>query len=88
MSGSKTWYVSCEACVTRRHVRSSVSFESESEAKQFAKEALASRKAVYAGTINPHVPKRFIPAEKVDDWINEVDPASVRDHAAATSSVP
>ena len=25
----------------------------------------------YAGTLNPHEPRRFIPFEKIDEWLNE-----------------
>lgn len=76
MSNPKIWYVSSEVYLTRRHVRSSVGFESESEAKQFAKTSLAAGNAVYAGTINPYTPKRFVPPDQVLDWVNAVDPPS------------
>jgi hypothetical protein len=83
MSNPKIWYVSSEVYVTRRHVRSSLGFESESEAKQFAKLSLAAGNAVYAGTINPHTPKRFVPPEKVLDWVNEVDASSKEESFSA-----
>ena len=70
MSDSNIWYVSSETYVTRRHVRSSSAFASESQAKRFARQELAAGKAVYAGTINPHTPKCFIPPEKVQSWLD------------------
>ena len=78
MSNPTIWHVSSEVYFTRRHARSSVGFESESEAKQFAKASLAAGKAVYAGTINPYTPKRFVPPEQVLDWVNAVDLFSKR----------
>jgi hypothetical protein len=65
------WYVSFDDFTSRRRVRSVQAFKSESEAKQFAREALASGKAVYAGTINPHEPRRLIPPEQIDEWLKE-----------------
>ena len=64
----KIWYVSFDPDPKRRRSRSAQSFASESEAKQFAREALTSGKVVYAGTINP--PRRFIPPEKIEAWLN------------------
>jgi hypothetical protein len=66
----KIWYVSFDPDPKRRRFRSAQSFASESDAKQFAREALASGKVVYAGTINPHEPRRFIPPEKIEAWLN------------------
>jgi hypothetical protein len=37
-------------------------FATEIEAKQFARVKLDEGLAVYAGTINPHLPKRIIPS--------------------------
>jgi hypothetical protein len=67
----KIWYVSFDDQPSGRRLRSAQAFESESEAKQFAKDALSSGKVVYAGTLNPHEPRRFIPFEKIDEWLNE-----------------
>ena len=66
----KIWYVSCETYATRRRSRHSQSFENESDAKQFAMQAAASGKAVYAGTISPHTPKQFIPPHKLQEWLD------------------
>jgi hypothetical protein len=86
ISNPKIWYVSCETYVTRRRARHSQSFENEEDAKQFAKVAAASGKAVYAGTISPHTPKQFIPPHKLDEWLNTGELAPVREHADIATS--
>jgi len=73
MTNPKIWYVSFENPQRKRqHVRSTQAFESEEEAKHFAREALASGKFIYAGTINPHTPRRFISPDQIDEWLNAV----------------
>jgi hypothetical protein len=67
----KAWFVSFDPDPKRRRIRSAQSFASEIEAKRFAREAVSSGKVVYAGAINPHEPRRFIPPEKMDEWLNE-----------------
>jgi hypothetical protein len=83
----KIWYVSFETYRTRRHFRNSSAFESESEAKQFAREALAAGNAVYAGTINPHTPKRFVSPENMRDWVDAVEPSSKGNSASGTAMI-
>jgi hypothetical protein len=71
----KIWYVSfSSAQPKRRRVRGAQTFDSEDKAKQFARDTLASGAVIYAGTINPHAPKRFISPDKIDEWLNAVQP--------------
>jgi len=44
-------------------------FATEVEAKQFARVKLDEGLAVYAGTINPHLPKRIIPSGGIFHWL-------------------
>ena len=52
--------------------RSSQTFPREGDAKAFAR-GLISTCELTAGTINPHVPKRFIGSHEVADWLDESD---------------
>ena len=71
-----TWYVTFE--VQRRGIlpkqrspRETRTFATEDEAKLFARAKLDEGLAVFAGTINPHVPKRVIPASGIQAWLAE-----------------
>ena len=44
-------------------------FETEAEAKKFAREQLDKGIAVTAGTINPQFPKRLVPSSEISDWL-------------------
>jgi len=67
----KIWYVSfSNAQPKRRSVRGAQTFDSEVEAKQFARGILASGGVVHAGTINPHAPRRFVSPDQIDEWLN------------------
>jgi hypothetical protein len=72
-----TWYVSFEAKELthgkRAHVRLAESFQTEQEAKAFAKAKLADGPNVSAGTLNPHLPKRTISSQQLLDWLDEAD---------------
>jgi hypothetical protein len=72
--GSKgTWYVSFESKVrlTRTQTRSTEVFQTEQEAKAFARVKVAEDLIVNAGTLNPHVPKRTIASMQILGWLNE-----------------
>lgn len=69
-----TWYVTFE--VQRRGIlprlrspRETKTFATEEEAKLFARQKLDEGLAVFAGTINPHVPKRIIPSPRIQAWL-------------------
>jgi predicted chitinase len=68
-----TWYVSFEpkglAKGTRTHSRLAESFQTEQEAKAFARAKLAEALNVSAGTLNPHTPKRIVTSAQILDWL-------------------
>ena len=67
-----TWYVSFELPrEKRKHARSTETFRSELEAKNFARAKLAETQNVTAGTLNPHLPKRTIAAAQILEWLEE-----------------
>jgi hypothetical protein len=72
------WYVTFEVprsgtLVQRRNPRLTRTFETEAEAKDFARTKFDGGLIVTAGTINPHLPRRAIPSEEIPAWI-ESDP--------------
>jgi hypothetical protein len=72
-----TWYVSYELPIgsakpTRRpYSRMTVAFQTEIDAKNFAKARLVDARDVNAGTLNPHTPKRLISSTQVLEWLEE-----------------
>lgn len=78
-----TWYVTVE--VQRRGIlprqrspRETKTFATEHEAKLFARAKRDEGLSVFAGTINPHLPKRLIPSSGINAWL-----ADDQDSAAA-----
>jgi hypothetical protein len=68
------WYVTFEVprsgtLVRRRSPRSTKTFETEAEAKEFARGRYEDGLIVSAGTINPHLPRRAIPSSSIPDWL-------------------
>jgi hypothetical protein len=79
MSNRKTWFVSYRLQprpVRAGHARTSKTFGSESEAKAFARELPSAVSDVTAGTINPHVPKKFYGSADIFKWLAD-DPSGV-----------
>jgi hypothetical protein len=74
----KTWYVSFELskpkkkAATRRSPRLSETFLTEDDAKAFAYEKYNQGLIVSAGTLNPHLPRRTIPAAVIHRWIADI----------------
>ncbi|MBR1175949.1 hypothetical protein JQ617_18485 [Bradyrhizobium sp. KB893862 SZCCT0404] len=71
-----SWYVTFEVqrrgiLPKPRHPRLTKTFETESEAKSFAKEKLGQGLIVVAGTLNPHAPKQIIPSSAVSVWLTQ-----------------
>jgi hypothetical protein len=69
-----TWYVTFEVqkrglLPKRRSPRMTVTFESESDAKTFARGKLDEGLTVFAGTINPYLPRRLIPSDDIPSWL-------------------
>jgi hypothetical protein len=78
-----TWYVTFEVqqrgiLPRSRRPRETKTFVTEQEAKLFARAKLNEGLAVFAGTINPHLPRRVIPAAGINAWL-----ADEQDGAAA-----
>lgn len=78
-----TWYVTCEVgsygiLPKPRSPRVTRTFLSEAEAKNFARSKFAGGLVVFAGTINPHTPKRVIPSAIIQAWLLDggKDPSS------------
>ena len=76
MTGASTpiWYVTFE--VRKRGVlpklrspRETKTFATEAEAKTFARSKLDEGLIAYAGTINPHTPKRLVPSSQIYAWL-------------------
>jgi hypothetical protein len=68
------WYVTFEVprsgtLEKRRHPHLSRTFETEAEARDFARTKFHNGLIVTAGTINPHLPRRAIPSEEIPAWI-------------------
>ena len=71
-----TWYVTFET--SRRGVlprprspRATRTFETEKEAKDFARAKLDEGLCMHAGTINPHTPKQLIVSGNIASWLEE-----------------
>ena len=71
------WYVTFE--IRKRGLRSrkerspreTRTFATEAEAKVFARLKLENGLVVFAGTINPHLPKRLILSNSIANWLEE-----------------
>lgn len=71
-----TWYVTFESRprslrAPRRSPRETRTFATEDEAKIFARSKLDDGLIVFAGTINPHLPRRHVPSSQVHLWLSE-----------------
>ena len=70
-----SWYVTFECSrgllPKRRSPRETRTFATEGEAKVFARSRLDEGLIVFAGTINPHLPRRHIPSSHVHMWLTE-----------------
>jgi hypothetical protein len=71
-----TWYVTFEnrkrgILPKRRSPRETRTFATEDEAKVFARAKLDEAVVVFAGTINPYLPRRHIPSGQVYIWLAE-----------------
>jgi hypothetical protein len=53
----------------QRSPRETKTFVTEAEAKNFARLKLEEGLSVFAGTINPHSPKRIVPSSQIYAWL-------------------
>lgn len=70
----RLWFVTYhrpERSRSQRYLRLSETFANEFEAKAFARRLFDDGYSITAGTINPHVPKRFIGSRQAADWLDE-----------------
>ena len=90
-----TWYVTFEVprsgtVVQRRNPRLTKTFETEAEAREFARTKFDGGLIVTAGTIIPHLPRRAIPSEEIPAWLEAGQAAESRDsedaHGPTTKS--
>jgi hypothetical protein len=49
----------------------STTFETETEAKNFARAKVQEGLIVFAGTVNPHLPRRVILSQDIAAWVAE-----------------
>jgi hypothetical protein len=71
---SHSWYVTFEvpksgSLVRRRSPRLTKTFETEADAREFARTKFDEGLIVTAGTINPHIPRRAIPSADIPGWL-------------------
>lgn len=69
-----TWYVTFEVrkrgtLPKQRSPRETRTFATEAEAKAFVRAKLDEGLVVFAGTINPHVPRQLIPSPRIQAWL-------------------
>lgn len=79
-----TWYVTFEVprtgtLVQRRNPRLTKTFDTEAEARDFARTKFDDGLIVTAGTINPHLPRRAIPSEEIPAWLESCEAPEPRD---------
>jgi hypothetical protein len=73
------WYVTFEVqkrgvLPKRRSPRITKTFETETEAKDFARTRFDEGLVVYAGTINPYLPRQTITSGRIQIWLEETQP--------------
>jgi hypothetical protein len=73
---TSTWYVTFAVrkrgiLPRQRSPRETKTFATEAEAKTFARLKLEDGLIVFAGTINPHLPKRLVPSSQIFAWVAE-----------------
>ena len=74
---SPTWYVTYEIrkrgllLRKERSPRDTRTFLTETEAKTFARAKLEEGLVLFAGTLNPHSPKRVVLSRNIADWLAE-----------------
>jgi hypothetical protein len=63
----KTWTIARKRRATPRETRT---FASEAEARDFARSKFQDGLMVFAGTINPHLPKLLISTRCISNWLD------------------
>jgi hypothetical protein len=88
-----TWFVTFEipwrgTAVRARRSRSTLTFETETEAKDFARAKFDEGLVVTAGTIIPHLPRRAIASGNIPSWLEEGREQDGGDAAEGTDEQP
>jgi hypothetical protein len=88
-----TWYVTFEVpwrgtAVRGRRSRSTQTFDTETEAKDFARAKFDEGLVVTAGTIIPHLPRRAIPSGSIPSWLEVGREQDSGDAAESTDPEP
>jgi hypothetical protein len=88
-----TWYVTFEvprgSTVLRpRSPRSTRTFETETEAKNFARMKFCDGLVVTAGTIVPHLPRRAIASGSIPSWLEHGNEQENEDPDSTREQVP
>jgi len=70
----RTWYVTIDVrkdgvLPRPRNPRLTTTFDTEAEAKDFARARLREGRIVFAGTINPFVPRQHVPSSDIAAWV-------------------
>ena len=70
----KTWYVTFEVprsgtLVQRRNPRLTKTFNTEAEAREFARMKFDGGLILTAGTLNPQLPRKAIPSVEISVWL-------------------
>ena len=83
-----TWYVTFEVqkrgvLPRRRSPRATINFETETEAKDFARTKFDEGLIVYAGTINPYSPKQLVPSSDIPSWIEHAQEQDIAEQDSA-----
>jgi hypothetical protein len=84
-----TWFVTFElhkrgTLLKQRSPRATKTFETEKEAREFARVKFNDGLTVYAGTINPHKPRRTIPLSDFPAWLDDEREQQDQDSAQAS----
>jgi hypothetical protein len=71
---NQTWYVTFEVprsgtLVQRRNPRLTKTFDTEAEARAFARTKFDGGLILTAGTLNPELPRRAIPSVEIPVWL-------------------
>jgi hypothetical protein len=84
------WYVTYEVprsgtLVQRRNPRLTKTFDTEAEAREFARTKFDCGLIVTAGTIIPHLPRRAIPSEEIPAWLESGSTQDTNDREEPTT---
>jgi hypothetical protein len=84
-----TWYVTFEVrkgriLPRRRSPRLTRTFDTETEAKEFARVKFNEGLMVYAGTINPYSPRQLISSSGIPTWLEGTHEADAAGSAKAS----